>query len=174
MRNACKVCEADNRDAIEAVGLQALKGDISWRAAGREVDWTNYASIKNHMETHYIQEELRSVEDEMDAAVQESIAELYLAMRTAPAEVKPLYAAAIRNMQGLKDTKPSQQNLITALKTIQEMTGMKQEQRMMLLFAEKMFGEVPAPAAPAALENVIDVEASELDESAFAVRGGEK
>ena len=56
--------------------------------------------------------------------------------------MKPLFAVAIRNLRGLGDTKPSQQHLIQALKTIQEMTGMKQEQRMMLQFAEAMFGEV--------------------------------
>lgn len=154
-RTACRVCESDQRDEIEAQGLLAVAGEISWRAAGRAVDWTNYASIKNHMESHYVEAELRTVEAELQQAIDASVAELLTQMRVAPAEVKPLYAAAIRNLQGLGATKPSQQHLISALKTIQEMTGMRQEQRMMLAFAERMFG-VEAPAAPLAIDNIIE------------------
>lgn len=161
--NNCKVCNADNRDEIEELGLKALSGEFSWRAVGRALDWQNSASIKHHMESHYIEHELREVEDEMQVAINEAVKDLYTQMRVAPPEVKPLYAAAIRNLQGLKDTKPSQQHLIAALKTIQEMTGMRQEQRMMLAFAERMFGEQPT---------IIDV--APLDElEPASITGGE-
>lgn len=153
----CKVCSSMNSESIEEVGTRAVEGVISWRAAERELAALGHvvarASLQNHMETHYFDKEVREVESEFDAAIAEGVADLFQAMRFAPPEVKPLYAAAIRNLQGLKDTKPSQQHLIMALKTIQEMTGMKQEQRMLLQFAEQMFHEIAArPEA-----SVIDV-----------------
>lgn len=162
----CKVCLHDETPTLEAIGREALDEQISWRAAEREAQpyGISRQSLKNHMETHYakaiersLDTELLAVESEFDASVNLAVADLFDAMRMAPPEVKPLYMAAIRNLQGLKDTKPSQQHLIMALKTIQEMTGMKQEQRMLLQFAEQMFGEVAAPQRP-----VLDVTAIEL------------
>ncbi len=155
----CQVCLAPNQSAIEAVGERALRGDLSWRAAAREAGMEDrYASLKTHMESHFVEAQVREVEDEMEVAIKDAVQDLYRQMRSAPAEVKPLYAAAIRNLQGLRDTKPSQQHLIAALKTIQEMTGMRQEQRLMLHFAEAMFG-VGAPEEPLAIEaEAIEVE----------------
>lgn len=170
---ACKVCLSTQSDAIEAEGLRATNGEISWRLATRNLDDAGFSilrsSLQNHMENHYTANEIRVVEEEFDAAIREGVADLFAAMRHAPPEVKPLYAAAIRNLQGLRDTKPSQQHLIMSLKTIQEMTGMKQEQRMLLQFAEQMFGEIaPAPEA-SALANVIDVSPiPELNEASYA------
>jgi len=79
----------------------------------------------------------------------------------APADVKPLILVAIQNLDGLRHTKASQQQLIAALKTVQEMTGMKNEQRMLLGFAKAMFGEEKRP--------VIDVRPPKL----ALVEGGE-
>lgn len=164
MATTCKVCSALNIDDIEAAGLRALSGELSWRAVGREVDMTNYASIKNHMENHYVAAVARAVDDDMQRYIEEAVTELKAQFAISPPEVKPLILAAIHNVRELRNTKPSQQHLIQSLKTIQEMTGMKQEQRMMLLFAEKMFGEVPSPAPKAELPdpNIIDVEAVEV------------
>lgn len=170
----CKVCLSTDSDEVEAIGITALAGDISWRAAERACAEYGISrqSLQNHMEQHYTaaiaranDTELLAVESEFDASVASSVADLFDSMRMAPPEVKPLYAAAIRNLQGLRDTKPSQQHLIMALKTIQEMTGMKQEQRMLLQFAEQMFGEVE----PARVK-VIDVssEPLALSEASYA------
>lgn len=170
MAVTCRVCTADNQDEVEAVGLKALAGELSWRAAGREVGWSNYASIKTHMERHYVAEQVRVANDDMDRLIAESVRELQNQFVLAPPEVKPLLLAAIHNVQELRNTKPSQQHLIQALKTVQEMTGMKQEQRMMVLFAKAMFAEVDAPVpAPAIEAPVIDVEPVEADEMPLPV-----
>jgi hypothetical protein len=98
------------------------------------------------MERHYVAATQRAVaglDDELAATIEELTAE----MRSAPATIKPLYAVAIQNLKGLADTKASQQNLIVALRTIHEVTGMKQQQNLMLTFARQMFGTAPAPVA---------------------------
>jgi hypothetical protein len=159
----CKTCLADNQDAIEAVGLQAMEGVISWRAAARELGWPDSSPLRNHMKQHYVaaversqNAELLAAEAQLNESIDDAVQDLFQAMRMAPPEVKPLYAAAIRNLQGLADTKPSQQHLISALKTIQEMTGMKQSQRMMLAFAEKMFpGAIEGPQKVPSLSSVV-------------------
>lgn len=149
----CITCTAENQAELEAIGIQAMSGDISWREAARRAGMA-HIPLKNHMEKHYVDGVVAAADDQLDALIAQSIMELAQNMAVAPAEVKPLYAAAIVNLRGLKDTKPSQQHLIQSLKTIQEMTGMRQEQRLMLTFAEAMFKEVAstpkaAIAAPA-------------------------
>lgn len=174
MSTTCKVCCADNTEDIELAGLRALSGELSWRAAAREVGWTNFASIKRHMEVHYIAARTREVEDDMQKYIEEAVSDLLGQFAIAPPEVKPLLLAAIHNIRELRNTKPSQQHLIQALKTVQEMTGMKQEQRMMLMFAEKMFGEVPSPAELPIL--VVKNEALPIqdeEESYASIKGGE-
>lgn len=73
--------------------------------------------------------------------VAKTIEELTEQMRFAPTEVKPFYLVAIQNLKGLDKTKPSQANLISSLKAIHEVTGMKMEQRLMLDYASAMFGQ---------------------------------
>jgi hypothetical protein len=53
--DSCKTCAApdEERGRIEALGLRALSGDISWRAAQRELGWPNHGPLKNHMTEHY-------------------------------------------------------------------------------------------------------------------------
>lgn len=149
----CKTCSATNQDELEAVGLRALSGEISWAEAARLAGFTRQQALQNHMEKHYVTAVVEEAKDELDGLIAEAVVDLQQAMRLAPPEVKPLYAAAIVNLRGLAQTKPSQQHLIQALKTIQEMTGMRQEQRMMLVYAEQMFGELlPTPS-------VIEIEA---------------
>lgn len=157
--SACLVCTADNQNELEAVGVLAQTGEISWREAARRALLKHHAGLKNHMETHYVDHVEEEVQASFDVELDAAVAELTTAMHMAPPEVKPLYFAAIHNLRELRHTKPSQQHLIMALRTIQEMTGMKQEQRMMLQFAEAMFRELPevaAKALPAA--EVIDVD----------------
>lgn len=141
----CKTCLAENQDEMEAVALRAMTGEISWREVARQLGLTHHSTIKNHMEQHYVVHQQRVVEDDMSRYIEEAVQDLLSKFAVSPPEVKPLILAAIHNVRELRDTKPSQQHLIMALKAIEEMTGMKQEQRMMLLFAEKMFGEVAAP-----------------------------
>lgn len=154
----CITCAADNQLELEAQGLEAMAGNISWREAGRRAGIA-HVPLKNHMEKHYVDAVVAKADDELDSLIAVAILELAQNMLHAPAEVKPLYAAAIVNLRGLKETKPSQAHLISSLKTIQEMTGMRQEQRLMLTFAEAMFNKpnalVSTPAR--ALEAPIDV-----------------
>lgn len=162
----CKICLADNQEEQEAMGLLAISGEISWREAVRRLGLSHHASLQNHMKNHYIVAQQREVLDDFDRYVEEAVADLLQQFAVAPPEVKPLLLAAVHNIRELRDTKPSQQHLIASLKAIQEMTGMKQEQRMMLLFAERMFGEVAAPADLPQLPdpNIIDVEPLPTDE----------
>lgn len=163
-QDRCTVCNADNRDFLEELGQQALDGAISWRAATREGGLPSHQSFKNHMEKHFAAPPSTEdvVMDALGGDIAGMVEELKAQARIAPPEVAPLYAVAIRNLAGLEETKPSQQHLIQALKAIQEVTGMKMEQRLMLEFARHQFG-VPAPEAAGVLEearpelDVIDV-----------------
>lgn len=177
MTVTCKTCLADNQSEQEAMGLLAMAGEISWREAVRRLGLNHHAPLQNHMRNHYVVAQQQVVDDDFDKLVAEATADLQQQFVLAPPEVKPLILAAIHNIRELRSTKPSQQHLIMALKTIQEMTGMKQEQRMMLLFAEKMFGEVPSaedlPQLPD--PNVIDLEPLPDDDQVYvsSSRGGE-
>lgn len=147
---------------VEAIGIEVLDGRRSWKSAAKDANLASYISLRTHMANHYVAPRAASdiVLDEMDPSVAAAMRDLQEAMEYAPVEVKPLYAVAIRNLRGLMETKPSQSNLITALKAIHEITGMKMEQKLMLGFANKMFNVGPGEAA-AALEKgeeVIDVE----------------
>lgn len=160
----CVVCQSPERESIEALGLQAAKGELSWSEAARQAGLSTHKRLQNHMGRHYTEAMSAEVEDSLDQMIAVAISELNDQFLMAPPEVKPLYAAAIVNLRGLKSTNPSQQHLIMALRTIQELTGMKQEQRLMLAFAERMFQQVPSPKAAAPIEApledraVIDVE----------------
>lgn len=160
----CITCGSDEQAKLEAIGSEALAGDISWREAGRRAGMA-HMPLKNHMEKHYVDAVVAEADELLDGLIATAIRELAENMAIAPAEVKPLYAAAIVNLRGLKDTKPSQQHLIQSLKTIQEMTGMKQEQRLMLTFAEHMgFGaSIPVKAIDAISDAVLVGEVIEDD-----------
>lgn len=158
MPAGCKTCEAHNQEEQEAAGLLALNGEIPWSEVARRFDLPNIKGIQNHMARHYVAppSEVEQVLTEFDSLLAESVQELIEQMRVAPAEVKPLYAVAIQNLQGINQTKPSQQHLINALKGIHEVTGMRMEQRLMLDFAKHHFG-LGAGEAVAAIEQHADV-----------------
>lgn len=161
----CKVCNAKNTDEQEAVGLLAVDGEISWEEAKRRLDLPNPKGLQNHMAKHYVAppSEADVALEEFPQLIADSIKELTEQMAFAPPEVKPFYAIAIKNLSGLDQTKPSQQNLIYALKGIHEVTGMKQEQRLMLEFARHHFG-LGSGAAKAAIEQHADVIEGEVVE----------
>ena len=140
----CAICNSDRLEELEDLGHQALRGDISWRAAAREGGLSHHQGLKNHMEKHVASVAATLNPDAAMAQFQAEVvgpalADLTEQMHLAPAELKPLYAVAIRNLMDLWATKPSQQNLIMALKGIHEITGMKMEQRIMLEFAQRAF-----------------------------------
>lgn len=140
--NSCGICNSPQLEEIEQLGQEALSGDRSWRSVQMAVGWYHHTPIKNHMEKHWVapaspQEQALS---EWETLVADTIVELAEQLRFAPTEVKPFYLVAIQNLKSLDLTKPSQNNLITALKAIHEVTGMKMEQQMMLGFARAMFG----------------------------------
>lgn len=94
-----------------------------------------------------------ALDAELTRQIQMAEAELLQQMDVAPTEVKPLYAVAIRNLRGLADTRPTQKELISALKAIHEITGMKMGQQMMVQFARAAFpGANPQPPVIDAVE----------------------
>ena len=76
------------------------------------------------------------LESERQLLIEEARKGLIESFALAPPDVKPLFLVAIQNLDGLRSMKPSAAELTRALKTIQEMTGMKNEQRMLLQFAD--------------------------------------
>lgn len=160
----CKTCSADNQDELEAVGLRAVAGEISWREAARLVGWSRHQALQSHMEKHYEAPAVANETDLLDGAINNTIAELLEGLPLQPAAVRPLHIIAIVNLRKVKESK-SHSQLIQALKTAQEMTGMRQEQRMMLSFMEAKFKEkLPLPLK--VLENVTDAEVIDLEASA--------
>lgn len=144
--SVCKVCECDDLTHAENLGHQCLEGALSWRKAAIELGVRD-TGLKNHMLKHVVApavaEATAEAQDHIDDLIAEARAELEQQFFIAPPDVKPLILVAIHNLEGLRYTKPSQQHLIAALKTVQEMTGMKNEQRMLLGFAKAMFGAKP-------------------------------
>lgn len=151
----CAVCNAEDIDELEEVGRQAMAGDISWRKAA-EVSGRTRQSLKTHMESHVLAQVEKSANDEFEAMVEQAISELAIKFASAPPELKADYLVAMHNLRGLKDTKPSQQNLIAAMRAVNEVIQMKQNTALMFQFARAAFNAAPKPAE---LEQpVIDVE----------------
>lgn len=141
-RSTCKACAHEQRDAIEAYGLEVMAGRGSWRS-GKTLFDLHPQSFKTHMEKHVVAPATHAanaeIDDMMDALIKDAREGLMEQFRMAGDDVKPLVLVAIHNLEGLRNTKTSQENLVKSLKTIQEMTGMKNEQRMLLGFAQAMF-----------------------------------
>lgn len=159
--NECSICALDNLEEVEAASASALRQKGLWAGLGRRFN-VNRQSLQNHMERHWVAPvtATESALAGLDAAIAQNIEELLHQMSAAPPELKPLYAVAIQNLQDLAQTKPSQQNLIAALKGIHEITGMKMEQRLMLEFGKHMFTSIGAPDIAGELSdpNIIDAE----------------
>lgn len=151
--SGCKICLNPQRAEIEAMCLEAIAETKSWRSVFMAFELTgNPASLKNHMDKHYAPV-VDVVMSDFDDLVAECIVGLKELLATAPAELKPLYLTAIKNTMGIARTQPSQQNLINSLKVIQEVAGMKQEQRFLLEYSKHAF---PQPVA--ALEEMDEAE----------------
>lgn len=160
----CSTCNFDRLDELEEQGQLALDGKRSWNSLSEEFGLTRQ-SIKNHMEKHWTPAPTATDEAlaPFDASIAQTIEELMGQMAIAPPELKPMYAVAIQNLRGLHETKASQQNLISALKAITEVTGMKMEQQLMLQFAQARFGLAkPAPVAALPEPDLIEVESEEV------------
>lgn len=164
--SACKICASESADTIEKSGILALGEEISWREAARrasEVFPIAGQSLKTHMERHYVDNVTERVIGEQTAKVEATVEELERQMFAAPAELKPLYAVAIHNLRGLMDTKPSQQHLIQALKSIHEITGMRIEQRLLLDYAKA--AEFGPKKVASTHQPVIEIPAAETVEN---------
>lgn len=170
----CKVCLHDDTEAIEKIGQQALSGDLSWRAAEHEttIYGISRQSLKNHMETHYTKvveasfdAELQAIEAEFEGEVRQTVVDLFQMTKTAVPEKKVLYLSMIHNLRGLKYTKPSQQHLILAQKTIQD----EESHDIFIQFGRAFFTEVTAPKQP--VLDIVGVEVPALTEASFAEGG---
>lgn len=153
--SACGICTSDRLEELEALAAEAACGQRSWRSVAAEAGLTHHASLKNHFLKHRVSAPTPVEEalGELDGLIADTMRELALQMKFAPVEVRPFYAVAIKNLQGLTGTQASQQHLIHALKAIHEVTGMKLEQRLMLEFARAAFPSAPAaPVLPPARE----------------------
>lgn len=127
-----------------------MQGKRSWRSATRDGELKYLGPLKNHMEKHFTapgEVVLREMSSQYDSLVSDSVQELQQEMMLAPPELKPLYAVAIQNLVGLKETKPSQQHLIQALKAIHEIRGMKMEQQLLLEYSKHFAIDVASQPA---------------------------
>lgn len=150
----CGICRAPNLAELEVLGTLALKGEMTWAGAAREGGLNHGQAFKNHMERHFVAPSTKAVvgiEEENDLLIAEAVKDLQAQMAVAPTDVAPLYAVAIHNLRGLKDTNPSQQALTNALKAIHEIQGMKQEQRV-LLEMSKHYNVIDVAPEPLELE----------------------
>lgn len=170
----CAVCTAENTEAQEAVGLLVLDGEISWREAARRLELPHGKGLQNHMDRHYEppgSAEQQGIEARLELRYRQQIAQavegLLDKMEVAPAEVKPLYATAIKNLRELDATKASQQQLVAALKAVHEITGMKMGQQMLLQFAQAAFDKnvkaAELPEAQPALAGTVSMEVLEAE-----------
>lgn len=158
MAATCRICERDDVETLEEDALPALLGQVTWQSVATKYDLPNIKGLQNHMKRHYIPPPTaeEEVANALDPLIHQVAKELAEQMAYAPPEVKPFYVVAIQNLRGIKSTKPSQKDLISALKAIHEVTGMKMEQRLMLEFAKHQFG-LGSGEATAALEQHADV-----------------
>lgn len=165
-RNVCKACNHEDRDLIEEYGRGVMEGRGSWRQ-GREKFGLHPQSFKTHMEKHVVAPQVDALNAEVDSAMDRLVNEarqgLMEQFRMASDDVKPLVLVAIHNLDGLRNTKTSQENLVRSLKTIQEMTGMKNEQRMLLGFANAMFAKAE-PKKQLPEQPIIDIPVAEIVE----------
>lgn len=161
----CTIGKRPDQAACEYQGQLAIHGEVSWNAAAKAIG-VYPQTLKTHMMKHLVLPSLKEADEEKNthlrALIEVAKGELEAQFYVSPSDVKPLILAAIHNLDGLLTTKPSQEVLLRALKTAQEMTGMKTEQRLMLDFADAMFGQKPVPrAVPSTTEKVLEIEAAE-------------
>lgn len=146
---ACKTCESPERETIEGVGRLALDGDLSWRTAAEKVGYNHHGPLKHHMENHYLDEAVAAADSAYDELLREAEEDIARRLREATnPEVKALLATVYHNLKSLKDTKPSQQNLIAALKAVHEIQGMKIQQSLLLGFKANFPKKVESSSTP--------------------------
>ncbi len=165
--SACNICARDDLAELEEFVVNNAeefgRGDLSWRRTAIELGLPHATPLTTHMRKHYVPPSAAvegAIQDQFTETVSALATELLEASKYAPAEVRPLYLVAVRNIQGLQETKPSQQNLTMALKAIHEITGMRVEQKLMIEYARGRFSEEALPAGGPELP-VLDVESWE-------------
>jgi len=140
-QDTCGICNSDRRDELEAAGLLAWSGKISWREAVRRTGLNHHNSLKNHLLKHYEIDpaDLPAPKLTFKDHINQTVEGLEQQLALAPIEIKPFYLAAIHNLLKLDKSQPSQKFLMDSLKAIQEVTGMKMEQRLLFAFAQEHF-----------------------------------
>ena len=132
----CLICRSGKAGTIEAVGDLAKAGTISWREAARRTGY-RVDTLKRHMEAHVTVPDTTG--GPLEELVTQTISSLEEMYPTLPPDVRPLLLVVIHNLQHLATTRPSQQHLIQALQALGEITGMKQQNRILLEFAKAAF-----------------------------------
>ena len=137
MSARCSICTSGDREAIERQIEAARAGTESWREIARRTG-RRVETLRNHADKHMGGGPVldRGWSEMVDSTVA-SVAEMFESM---PPDVKPLLLLVIHNLRSLAHTRPSQSNMIMALKTIEEMTGLKVQNKVLLEFARAAFG----------------------------------
>lgn len=127
-RGCCRIGESPNRVLIERLKEDGKSYRYIQELIKERFDEVIYnRSFTEHFSRHvsvdtadYIKKIRQNLEAELAVA---------------PPTIAPLYAVALRNLEGLEETKASQEHLIRALKAIHEITGLQLQQRMLVTFA---------------------------------------
>jgi len=87
------------------------------------------------------------MKDPFEWEQEQLVEELHHEMQMAPPTVKTLYMLLIRQIDGIKNAKPSADAIVKTTTAIAQITGMRQQQALLLAYADKMFsGTSRAPA----------------------------
>lgn len=138
----CKCCNLPTQARLELERKGQLAADkfISW--ASIQLEFAEYGismkSLRNHCANHLQRSEAKGT-SALAGIIEGAVAELLQAASVAPPDLKPLFAVAAFNLANLEKTQVSQGNLVAALKSIYEITGMKADQRIKLEMARHAF-----------------------------------
>ena len=137
----CSVCINPHREFIEA---QLAKG-MAYRQIIAEVNAKGGGSLSlstiSYHKNHVV------VVDPFEESQAQLVEDLHREMAMAPPTVQPLYMVLIRQLDGIKGMKPSADSVIKAATAIAQITGMRQQQALLLAYADRAFnaGSRPAP-----------------------------
>jgi hypothetical protein len=128
--NECRICVSPNRVYIERLKESGKSYTEMARLVEAEFGERIYTRSFTVHFTKHVKVETAAYMTGLKEALQHE-------MELAPPTIAPLYALALRNLEGLEDTKPSQEHLIRALKAIHEITGLRLQQHMLVAFARE-------------------------------------
>jgi len=139
--NRCRVCASENRRFIEdALSQGASKSKllrILKEERGETLGTQNFYSHLKHW----------SPEDRGPEHVAELLDRLRVEAESAPPTVAAFYYILIHQMKGLDKMKADPGTAIKAAEAITRVTGMRQQQQILLAFASARFG-APPPLEP--------------------------